>query len=78
MAVEGMVSLWLLHRIPHEGLKWAGVGLLAVAFIRLAVNPNVLEYHLRSGTPVFNWYLYAYGVAEPLPVRRGCATRTAP
>lgn len=61
-AVEGMALLWLLHRIKHEGLKWAGVGLLAVAFIRLAVNPRVLEYHLRSGTPIFNWYLYAYGV----------------
>ncbi len=63
-AVEGMALLWLLHRISHEGLKWAGVGLLAVAFIRLAVNPRVLEYHLRSGTPIFNWYLYAYGVTS--------------
>lgn len=61
-AVEGMALLWLLHRISHEGLKWAGVGLLAVAFVRLAFNPRVLEYHLRSGTPIFNWYLYAYGV----------------
>ena len=63
-AVEGMALLWLLHRIPHEGLKWAGVGLLVVAFIRLGVNPSVLEYHLRSGTPIFNWYLYAYGVTS--------------
>jgi uncharacterized membrane protein len=63
-AVEGMALLWLLHRISHEGLKWAGVGLLTVAFIRLAVNPRVLEYHLRSGTPIFNWYLYAYGVTS--------------
>jgi uncharacterized membrane protein len=23
----------------------------------------VLEYHARSTTPIFNWYLYAYGVA---------------
>ncbi|HJT82009.1 MAG TPA: DUF2339 domain-containing protein, partial [Chthoniobacterales bacterium] len=30
---------------------------------RLALNPAVLEYHPRSQTPIFNWYLYAYGVA---------------
>ncbi len=63
-AVEGMALLWLLHRISHEGLKWTGVGLLTVVFIRLALNPSVLQYHMRSGTPVFNWYLYTYGVTS--------------
>jgi uncharacterized membrane protein len=32
------------------------------AFVRLAVNPAVLEYHVRSATPIWNWYLYAYGM----------------
>src|SRR5687768_13565366 len=33
-----------------------------MAFVRLALNPAVLEYHTRSATPVLNWYLYSYGI----------------
>jgi uncharacterized membrane protein len=33
-----------------------------VAFGRLALNPAVLSYHERSATPIFNWYLYTYGL----------------
>ena len=41
----------------------AGFGLLVAAFVRLALNPAVLEYHQRSATPIFNWWLYTYGIA---------------
>jgi uncharacterized membrane protein len=61
-ALEGAALLWLFHRVPHPGLRLTGVGLLFAAFVRLAFNPAVLEYHARSATPVFNWYLYAYGI----------------
>ncbi len=61
-ALEGAALLWLFHRLPHPGLRLAGVGLLAVAFVRLAFNPAVLAYHPRAATPIFNWYLYAYGL----------------
>src|ERR1019366_5007024 len=61
-ALEGAPLLWLFHRVPHVGLRLAGAGLLVIAFVRLALNPAVLEYHLRSDTAIFNWYLYAYGV----------------
>jgi uncharacterized membrane protein len=61
-ALEGAALLWLFHRVPHAGLRLAGAGLLVAAFIRLALNPAVLEYHQRSATAIFNWYLYAYGV----------------
>jgi uncharacterized membrane protein len=61
-ALEGAALLWLFQRVPHPGLKLAGVGLLVVAFVRLALNPAVLAYHPRAATPIFNWYLYAYGV----------------
>lgn len=61
-ALEGAALLWLFHRVPHPGLRLAGVGLLVAAFVRLALNPAVLEYHQRSATPIFNWYLYAYGI----------------
>jgi uncharacterized membrane protein len=61
-ALEGAALLWLFHRVPHPGLRLTGVGLLVAAFVRLTLNPAVLEYHVRSATPIFNWYLYAYGI----------------
>jgi uncharacterized membrane protein len=61
-ALEGAALLWLFRRVPHPGLRLAGVGLLTAAFVRLALNPAVLEYHSRAATPIFNWYLYAYGI----------------
>jgi hypothetical protein len=61
-ALEGVALLWLFHRVPHPALRLTGIGLLCVAFIRLALNPAVLAYHPRSETPIFNWYLYAYGI----------------
>jgi hypothetical protein len=61
-ALEGAALLWLFHRVPHPGLRLTGIGLLAAAFGRLALNPAVLEYHRRAATPIFNWYLYAYGI----------------
>jgi uncharacterized membrane protein len=60
--LEGAALLWLLHRVPHDGLKATGVGLLVAAFVRLALNPAVLRYHPHTGTPILNWYLYAYGL----------------
>lgn len=61
-ALEGAALLWLFQRVPHPGLRLTGVGLLVAAFVRLAFNPAVLEYHARSATPIFNWYLYTYGL----------------
>ena len=61
-AMEGAALLWLFHRVPHAGLRLAGAGLLVAAFARLAFNPAVLDYHQRSATAIFNWYLYAYGI----------------
>jgi len=61
-ALEGAALLWLFHRVPHPGLRLTGLGLLVAAFVRLAFNPAVLEYHARSTTPIWNWYLYTYGL----------------
>jgi uncharacterized membrane protein len=61
-ALEGAALLWLFHRVPHPGLRLVGAGLLAVAFVRLALNPAVLEYHASTSTALFNWYLYAYSI----------------
>ena len=62
-ALEGAALCWLFRRVPHRGLSITGACLLAVAFCRLALNPAVLSYHDRAGIPVWNWYLYAYGIA---------------
>ncbi len=62
-ALEGAALLWLFHRVPHPGLRVVGVGLLAAVFVRLALNPSVLGYHASSATPIFNAYLFLYGVA---------------
>jgi len=61
-ALEGAALLWLFHRVPHPGLRLTGFGLLIAAFVRLALNPAVFDYHTRAETPIFNWYLYAYGI----------------
>ena len=61
-AFEGFALLCLFRFVPHRGLRYVGVGLLCVAFVRLALNPAVLEYHQRSSTPIWNWYLYGYGL----------------
>jgi hypothetical protein len=62
-ALEGAALCWLFHRVPHPGLRLAGVGLLVVVFARLALNPTVLSYHPRAAAPIFNWYLHTYGIA---------------
>ena len=62
-ALEGAALCWLFRRIAHPGLRLVGVGLLVTAFVRLALNPAVLSYHARTPVPIFNWYLYAYGLA---------------
>lgn len=62
-ALEGAALCWLFTRVPHEGLRRVGLGLLTASFVRLAVNPAVLDYQERSGAPIWNWFLYTYGIA---------------
>ena len=61
-ALEGVALIWFFHRVPQPGLRLVGTILLVVAFVRLAFNPEVLHYQVRSTVPVFNWYLYAYTI----------------
>jgi uncharacterized membrane protein len=58
-ALEGAALAWTYRRIPHRGLLYWGLALLAAVFVRLALNPAVFIYEPR-GYRVFNWYLYAY------------------
>ncbi|MDB6139038.1 MAG: hypothetical protein JWO94_2110, partial [Verrucomicrobiaceae bacterium] len=61
-ALEGAALIWLFRRVPHKGLPYVGTALLVVSFVRLALNPAVLTYATHTGTPVLNWFLYAYGL----------------
>jgi len=63
-ALEGAALCWLFRRVPHPGLRLTGVLLLTVAFVRLGLNPLVFGYHDRGTLPVFNWYLYAFGLTS--------------
>lgn len=63
-ALEGLALLWLFGRVPHKGLPIVGVGLLVAAFARLALNPAVLSYQERADVPIWNWYLYSYGMVS--------------
>jgi uncharacterized membrane protein len=61
-AIEGLALLVLFRFVPNHRLRHVGAGLLCVAFVRLAFNPAVFEYHPRSAVRIWNWYLYAYGI----------------
>lgn len=61
-ALEGAALAWLYGRIPHRGLLYAGVALLAAVFVRLALNPEVFQYEPRGALRILNWYLYAYAL----------------
>jgi uncharacterized membrane protein len=59
-ALEGAALAWLYRRVPHKGLLYATAALLAVVFVRLALNPAVFVYEPRGSMRILNWYLYAY------------------
>ena len=59
-ALEAAALTWLYGRIPHRGLLLFAVGLFAVVFVRLALNPEVLRYEPRGAMRIWNWYLYTY------------------
>lgn len=61
-SLEGLALVWLFRRVPHPGLRLVGVGLLVTSFVRLALNPWVITAYERTGTPIWNWYLYTYGL----------------
>ena len=61
-ALEGAALLWLYHRVPHPGLRLTGLGLLSTVFARLALHTLSLDYEVRAATPIFNCFLYTYGI----------------
>jgi uncharacterized membrane protein len=62
-AIEGLLLILLFRWIPNRRLRAASLIVFTGAFVRLTLNPAVFSYHPRTHTPIFNWYLYAYGIA---------------
>jgi uncharacterized membrane protein len=61
-AIEGVGLLLLFRLIPNPRLRALALIVFCAAFVRLALNPAVFEYHPRSRVHIFNWYLYAFGI----------------
>ncbi len=61
-ALEAAGLAWLSTRVEQNGMVQASALLAGGAFLRLIANPAVWSYYPRSGTPVFNWYLYTFGI----------------
>jgi uncharacterized membrane protein len=61
-AIEGVGLLLLFRLIPNRRLRAVALIVFCAAFVRLALNPAVFEYHPRSRVHIFNWYLYAFGI----------------
>jgi uncharacterized membrane protein len=70
-ALEGAALAWLYSRVPHKGLLLFTLGLFAVVFVRLALNPEVLRYEPRGETRIWNWYLYTYLVCAAAMILGG-------
>ena len=62
-ALEGAALAWLFTRVPHRGLLYASLALLAAVFARLVLNPEVFVYEPRGTMRIVNWYLYTYLLA---------------
>ena len=58
-ALEGAALCWLFRRVPHDGLRLTGAGLLIAAFVRLALNLDLWAGQVRGDTALMNWPLYA-------------------
>jgi uncharacterized membrane protein len=62
-ALEGAALIALYRKLPHPGLRTAGVVLLCAVFVRLALNEQVIHYGVRGHWPIWNWILAVYGTA---------------
>jgi uncharacterized membrane protein len=61
-AIEAAALAWLYRRIRFPQLRWWIAGVATAVLVRLTLNPAVLTYHPRTATPIWNFYLYTYGV----------------
>lgn len=59
LALEGTTLIWLWHKLKLDMLQEVGMGIFAVVWMRLLLNPAIFSYYPE--TELFcNWYLYTY------------------
>lgn len=58
--LEAAALLELHRRIPHRGLVLWACALLAICFVRLALNPEVFRYAKGPQPFLLNWFTYTY------------------
>jgi uncharacterized membrane protein len=61
-AVEALLLVFLDSRLRVPALRVFAYGLAAGTGVRLLLNPWIFSYPTKA-VPVFNWLLYAYGIA---------------
>jgi uncharacterized membrane protein len=62
-AAEIAALAWLRRRVPHWGLILALAVLALGVSVRLLLNPALWQYHERTEIPIFNYYLYTFGLS---------------
>lgn len=63
-ALEGAALCWLRHRVPHDGLRVVGVGLLAASVTWLLGFEQFFSYHVATGTQIWNATFFEFGVTS--------------
>lgn len=62
-ALEAAALCWLFTRLPHDGLRLAGAGLAAIAFVLQISLGWVLDYHdVPLHLPMSVWLLISFGL----------------
>ena len=77
-ALEGAALCWLFLRVPHPGSTFGGYWFARRRIRSPGAQSSRAQVIIRAPrSPIFNWYLYTYGIAYGLPVRRGPITGAA-
>jgi hypothetical protein len=61
-ALEAAALCWLFTRLPHDGLRLAGFGLAAVAFVRVFSELDLSYQAIPLHLPMAAWLLVVFGL----------------
>jgi uncharacterized membrane protein len=61
LSVQLLALGWIYRQLPEHALEKIAAIIAGVVLIRLAANPNVLDYPVIE-TSIFSWMIYGYGV----------------
>lgn len=61
LSVQLLALGWIYRHLPERSLEKIAAIIAGAVLIRLAANPNVLDYSVVN-TSVFSWIVYGYGI----------------